>query len=130
MRLQPSEEFHGYVQVFTADFISRTLSINPITGLPAEREPAPVTENELRRVQRAFYKFKLYCNLFRRTEKRGRGSRIGQALVIPIKDQPMLFFHHFASWENEQLGCVHDFLLRVIDERKYFCSSTNRQRLE
>jgi hypothetical protein len=33
-------------------------------------------------------------------------------------DHSTLFFHHFSPWENEQLGCIHDFLLRVIAERK------------
>ncbi|KAM5437073.1 hypothetical protein MferCBS31731_005489 [Microsporum ferrugineum] len=37
-------------------------------------------------------------------------------LTIPLKDHSKLFFDRFAPWENEQVACIQDFLLRLIDE--------------
>lgn len=112
------EQFHELVQLFTTDFVARALSKNPVTGSPEKSEPALITERELYRIQRAFYRFELYCNLFKRNEKCRNPIR-PPPLVIPFEDQSRLFFHRFAPWENEQLACIHDFLLRVIDEREF-----------
>lgn len=109
------ERFHRIVRQFTANFIAVTLSKNPVIGSPKKREPYP-TYAERCRIQRALYRFELYCNLFTKAV-RVRGSHKPQ-LVIPVEQQARLFFHHFSVWENEQLGCIHDYLLGVIDERK------------
>ncbi|KAJ5554104.1 zinc finger domain protein [Penicillium frequentans] len=58
------------------------------------------TPSEIYRIERSFYTLELYCSLF--GQSRSRLSR---------DDQIDLFFKRFAPWENEQLACVHDFLL-------------------
>lgn len=37
--------------------------------------------------------------------------------MIPIDadhDQREAYLAHFAPWENEQLACIHDYLLEII----------------
>ncbi|KAM5467052.1 hypothetical protein MauCBS54593_005672 [Microsporum audouinii] len=90
------EDYHQLVNNFARDFARKALSKHPITGV---EEKCP---------------FELYWKLFQGTEK-PRGERHRQ-LTIPLKDHSKLFFDRFAPWENEQVACIQDFLLRLIDE--------------
>ncbi|KAI0426620.1 hypothetical protein F5Y09DRAFT_318433 [Xylaria sp. FL1042] len=63
------------------------------------------THQERCRIQRALYRFEIYCNLFR---------ELNLEESIIYADQSNLFFAKFAPWENEQLGCIHDFLVRAV----------------
>ncbi|EEQ31278.1 conserved hypothetical protein [Microsporum canis CBS 113480] len=109
------EDYNRLVNNFARDFARRALSKHPITRVE-EKCPWPVTERESYRILRAFYRFELYWKLFQGTEK-PRGERHRQ-LTIPLKDHSKLFFDRFAPWENEQVACIQDFLLRLIDERE------------
>lgn len=54
------------------------------------------------RIQRAFYRFEVYCNLFQNPER------------FDFREQRDIFFLKFSDWENEQLACMYDYLFRVI----------------
>ncbi|KAJ2988039.1 hypothetical protein NUW58_g4185 [Xylaria curta] len=56
-----------------------------LTKGPAARSQSSATYQERCRIQRALY-----------------------------REQKQLFFANFSPWENEQLGCIHDFLVRAI----------------
>ncbi|KAF3483594.1 uncharacterized protein GIQ15_02918 [Arthroderma uncinatum] len=90
------EDFHRLIRRFTAYFISQALSKHPITGAEEER-PHPANSHERART------------------KPQRTSRPARP-VIPLEIQSQLFFRRFAPWENEQLACIHDFLLRIVDK--------------
>lgn len=48
--------------------------------------------------------------------------------MIPIDaddDQREAYFAYFAPWENEQLACIHDYLLEVITPGLYFLIITS-----
>lgn len=60
--------------------------------------------SETYRIERTFYVFELYCSLFGHFQ-------------WSCKDQLDLFFKRFAPWENEQLACIHDFLLDEMTRR-------------
>lgn len=107
------ERFHRVVHGFTTNFVHQTLSKNPVIGYTSKFEPYP-TYSELCRIQRALYRFELCCNLFTKALKRGSART-----VIPRDLQATIFFNRFSAWENEQLACIHDYLLRIIDERKF-----------
>jgi hypothetical protein len=51
------------------------------------------------RINRALYRFEIFCNLFHKPD------------IVDLEDQRDLFFSNFSPWENEQLACVHDFLV-------------------
>lgn len=66
------------------------------------------TENY--RFCRAFYKFELFCNLFRSTMPTG--------FVSVSDEERRWFFAQYGPWENEQLASVHDFLELKFSEGK------------
>jgi hypothetical protein len=65
-----------------------------------ESHPAPLTRNETARIMRAFYRFEVYCNLFRYEQKQQNYT---------AEEQQELFFSWFSPWENEQLACVETY---------------------
>lgn len=108
------EKYHQLIQRFTQIFISTALSKHPITG-DEVKPPWLVTKREQYRIQRALYRFELYWKLFKRLEKKDRSQRHPQ-LAITLQHHSKLYFDHFAPWENEQIICIQDFLLRIVDE--------------
>jgi hypothetical protein len=63
---------------------------------------ATPTESERNRIERALYRFEIFCNLFRKPG------------VVSDEHQRDLFFSNFSPWENEQLACIHDFLVQQV----------------
>ena len=99
-------KLHTVIQNLSADFASVALAKQCLTNVDGDTGSA-ATRSELRRFERNFWKFELYCNLFRK-----RGQYIART---PLKDilppeQESIFFGRFSAFENEQLGCVHDYL--------------------
>ena len=104
-------DLHTHVQYFADDFCSSILTRNPISGLP-DPSHAPLSKAEKTRIYRVFYRVELYCNLFRIF-----GPRVNQRSVdarLAAEEQQEVFFDKFTPWENEQLGCIHDYLLRKL----------------
>ncbi|KAI1311828.1 hypothetical protein F5Y03DRAFT_342503 [Xylaria venustula] len=100
--------FHFHVQAFTDMFINTTFARIPRVqsdSVATRTATRAATRQERKRVECALYRFEIYCNLFR--ESRNAESPI-------YEEQRQLFFQNFAPWENEQLGCIHDFLFEVI----------------
>ena len=83
-------------------FTTEAMACDPLTEDQASPPPTP---QEVCRLHRAFYRFEIYCNIFRDS------SRAQTALV---RNQYDLFFRDFTSCEIEQLGCIHDFLTRLL----------------
>lgn len=76
-----------------------------LTKPPIDSASSITTHQETCRIERALYRFQIYCNLFCEDQK---------APSSVYGEQQRLFFANFAPWENEQLGCVHDFLVNVV----------------
>ncbi|KAI1124459.1 hypothetical protein F5Y10DRAFT_29727 [Nemania abortiva] len=68
------------------------------------RESPMPTYNEICRFERALYRFQLYCNI------------VGLLFPVDGKDLLDMFFEYFAMWENEQLSCIHEHLVRVVSK--------------
>ncbi|KAI1177138.1 hypothetical protein F4777DRAFT_216459 [Nemania sp. FL0916] len=88
----PLAQFHEKLSVLAKQAACEAFEKQP----RLQRESTQITYEELRRFERAFYRFELFCNLH---------SYSGQ-------DDD--FFSSFSKWENEQLACVHEHLTRVI----------------
>lgn len=99
---------HRHVQFFTNEFCSSVLSVHPITGKP-DPEYGPPSSSELCRIQRVLYRFELYCVLFRIREPASKNKE-----RFELEEQQALFFTKFRPWENEQLACIHDYLIRRL----------------
>lgn len=69
----------------------------------------PPTQRESNRIQRTLYRFEIYRNLFRDAARDAAHAR-----TAVLAEQYELFFESFESWEIEQLGCIHDFLVRSV----------------
>ena len=102
-------KLYEHVSFFSKDLAHEALSrwrknhlYNPLTD--------PLSSTEICRLYRSFYRFELYCNLFRQyayeDERYTRG------------EQKAIFFDLHSPWENEQLACVHDYLFRRMSIRK------------
>ena len=96
-------KLHRCVQYLTKDFVAFASSQDVIFRHQGKTSLTP-SSTELRRIQRAFYTFELYCNLFREREGKLRNVKFNE------REQRQVFFNKFAPWENEQLGCIHDYL--------------------
>ena len=119
-------KLHEHACFFAGDFASSALSID-LKGASLSGDEMRPSASEMHRIQRTFYRFEIYCNLFRVRERRGcYGPRIllkPEQRIIPT-DQQMMFFRRFPPWENEQLACVRDFLfnqvsVRMLDHASY-----------
>lgn len=88
-------ELHSNVNFFSSEFAS-TLEANPFTGI-TNKCAIVLTPKEIGRIQRSFYRFELFCNLFRNDR-------------MDSEDQRRRFFNNFAPWENEQLASVYEYL--------------------
>jgi hypothetical protein len=98
----PLGRLHSGVERFAAELIAEML--NPSSAFAYIDAPPgwSASKTEMDRVQRALYRFEVYCNLFRGPKK------------FELGDIEELFLFRFSYWENEQLACVHDYLFRAV----------------
>ena len=105
---------HSCVEFFAAEFASSALSKNST----ARGSNAAPSFTEMIRIKRILYRFELYCNLFRAPSHdrmiRGERNCLIQPSPFEVKEQRAIFFDRFTPWENEQMGCIHDYLIEEI----------------
>ncbi|KAJ8125610.1 hypothetical protein O1611_g8029 [Lasiodiplodia mahajangana] len=94
----PIANFHKKVRYLAYQAAFEALERQPRLA----RESSMPTRNEMRRFERALYRFQLYCNVV------GRWSLPEQTELHDV------FFKYFATWENEQLACVHEHFVRIV----------------
>jgi hypothetical protein len=116
------EQFFHIIKWFSSIFITRALRKHPITREDQKHWTQP-SESEIRRIERNFYRFELYSNIFRAEDKQRKP-------IIDEKGQRELFFSQFAPWENEQLVCVHDCLLQILDICELYCYRKHYQNID
>ena len=101
----PLADLHRCVEHLTLDFASWTLRLLDDSDDSDAWLSQSLSSSELYRIQRAFYRFEMYCNLFRTCRLRP---------VRFSKQRTNDFLFTFTMWENEQLGCIHDYLFRRL----------------
>lgn len=99
-------KMHEHVQFFAHRLTVDALLLHPVTGLP-DADQAPVSPSEFRRIQRALYRFEFCCNLYAFRKKCNGGC----------SEKFSIHFRKFAPWENEQLACVYDHLIKYASKR-------------
>ncbi|KAI1137441.1 hypothetical protein F5Y05DRAFT_387224 [Hypoxylon sp. FL0543] len=87
---------------FLARRLARAALMNghPVLSRDSSYQSEP-TISELRRIQRALYRFHLYCNMF-------------NGVGINVQERLRLYFRYFSTIEHEQLACVQDLLIRLV----------------
>ena len=107
-------KIHSCVEFFATEFASFALSKN--RTMHGSNAAPSFTESI--RIRRVLYRFELYCNLFRKPgfDRMVRGERNCLIQPSPFEAQELrgIFFDMFSPWENEQLGCIHDYLIEEI----------------
>lgn len=107
-------KIHSCVDFFAAEFASFALSKIPT----ARGSNAAPSLTEMIRIKRILYRFELYCNLFRKPSHdrmiRGKRNCLTRPNPFGKQEQRDIFFNLFSPWENEQLGCIHDYLVEEI----------------
>ena len=98
----PLGNLHQALSKFASEFIAEMLNTSSEFAYIDAPPRWPVSRHEMNRVQRAFYRFEMYCNFFREPE------------VFEAWEIGYVFFFKFSHWENEQLACVHDYLFRAV----------------
>ena len=91
-------KLHHHVEFFANDFASDFA----IARFPGTAPGTPSVQ-EKHRLHRTLYLLELYHILFCSTG-------LAEKVRISAADQHDLFFAKFAPWENEQLGCMYDYL--------------------
>lgn len=115
-------ELHKNVKFFAKAFVSSALYINPI-GMRLTRPEAQPSPAEIHRIQRMFYRFEIYCNLFRRRERYVHNKLYDTYSAegrLPLEERQAIFFDRFPPWENEQLACIRDYIQDRISVRKHY----------
>ncbi|KAI9760718.1 MAG: hypothetical protein M4579_001456 [Chaenotheca gracillima] len=94
---------HCSVDDFATRFASTALTLWPgaeRTGL----KHAPPSHDEMIRIKSALCRLEIYRNIFFDPEN----DR------FDAEQQRRVFFSHFPPWENEQLACIHDYLIDAV----------------
>ena len=105
------------VQHATKDFCQVAFSCHPFTGNQAEHYKE-LSSNESRRFSRAFYRFEIFCNLFRNWKPSSDDESIpniiyedgDSASELDSMEKSSRFLSLFNPWEVEELACVRDYL--------------------
>ena len=100
----------------TEDFCQTAFSSHPRTGNQAD-DCRQLSTNETRRLYRAFYRFEIFCNLFRdrrespideASSDASRASKNGVS-ELDSTEKSSRFLGLFNQWEVEELACVRDY---------------------
>ncbi|KAK7216576.1 hypothetical protein V2G26_004579 [Clonostachys chloroleuca] len=97
------EELNWCVQSLAQRFSDDCLARAETSGDSLSNVAAAPTASELARIERALYRFEIFCNLYYRKSPSQPVSH----------DSLAAFCLCFAPWENEQLGTILDFLFRI-----------------
>ena len=113
-------KLHECIHAWAATFADATLKTMREETMYERSEPDPdpydsvqvdATDNEMKRIKRAFYLVEIYCNLYRPALMRRRSH-----LSLYLEDVRRVFFSNFAPWENEQLACVMEFVVQMMSQ--------------
>ena len=116
-------DVHLAVHHATDQFCRFTLSCHPVTGQPLEPY-RPLSHSETRRIHRAFYRYELFCILFREpkfsiADARTRGDgHMASGLEQPdrsfvhLHTKSFLFLALFKAWKVEEIACTRDYIIR------------------
>ena len=92
------------VDSFATDFAASALSVH-LCNYDSETSPAKPTNSEELHFERSFWNCELYCRLFQLQKVQRHDSRIR----FKTNKKNIILFDRFATHENEQLACVHDY---------------------
>ena len=84
-------------------FCQATLLRHPLSGEKQE-QITPVSSNEARRINRAFYRLELFSTIFSQPS-------FEVSKRLDCMDMCHLFLNQFPPWEVEEIACVRDYII-------------------
>ncbi|MBE3048347.1 hypothetical protein IMZ48_38750 [Candidatus Bathyarchaeota archaeon] len=105
-------KLHALVSRFADEYFihaAQQLKSTKSSGALVDDFPPP-SRTELTRLQRAFFRFELYCRVFPPQPDFSRADPIGS------ESQFRLFVGRLSPWEVEEMSCAHNFLTFLISE--------------
>ncbi|KAI0973402.1 hypothetical protein F4678DRAFT_477867 [Xylaria arbuscula] len=90
-------------------YLAKEFAISALAKSPLDQLNGLPAHQEICRIERTLYRFEIHCNIFREYKRRFSSSP-----STVLSDRKRLFFDNFAPYENEQLGCIHDFLIQIV----------------
>lgn len=96
---------HAEVEEITQLFFTSALSLHPITGEKLAA-PKPLSREETARIQRAIYRFALFCIGFMH-------AKLESNIAYAFKTQS-----RFEPWELEEIACIYDFGEKAVKALK------------
>ncbi|KAL9627787.1 MAG: hypothetical protein Q9164_007491 [Protoblastenia rupestris] len=93
---------HSCVEYWSEKFVTEMFNTASAFAYINAPPAGPLSQNEKNRIQRAFYRFEVYQNLYR------------DPTLVDVGENRSLLYWNFSDCENEQLACVHDYLFRAI----------------
>lgn len=74
-----------------------------------ETDPVSISRSEIVRIERSLYRLELFHNRWPRGERKIDGVWPGGPIYFGY-----YLMTRFAPWENEQLACIHDYLIEAL----------------
>ena len=117
--------FSNVIDFFIRDYAQQTLPIlycreegMKTSYMPDKlsKEKYVLSHNEYSRLQRAFVRFELYCNLFSPCERDPYRCKVaGSQEKTTGLEQAKLFLLHYTADEIAELHCIYEYLDRVME---------------
>ena len=100
---------HDDVKTLCKDFASWALHTNMVTGQD-DSSASPLSLLESNRIQRAFYRHELFCNIYQKLKVTPDSHGMSWRLIL-------LMTSIWAPWEYEQVECVQEYLFQCLSLR-------------
>jgi hypothetical protein len=105
---------HSHVTTLVKDFCAYALS-GPLAPSPACSKPSAISSMEFNRIALAFYRFELYCNLYKDHLVVEDGT-LQASDKLQMKLESFKLFDSWNAWESEGVACMRDyFCARLTD---------------
>ncbi|KAL1967187.1 hypothetical protein VTN77DRAFT_3478 [Rasamsonia byssochlamydoides] len=116
-QLEKLFRFYSVVEGFVSDYCDRALrQLNTSRLTPTATTPTSTTlsSTELGRLQRAFFRFETYADLFQLLPQH-KVAWVPES-VLDETEPALAFLSRFSSWEIEEIACVSQFVAALVGE--------------
>jgi hypothetical protein len=113
-------DLHVPVTTLVEDFCAYAFA-GPLAPSPGDSKPTKISSMEFNRIGRAFYRFELYCNLYKdhpviEDETLQDTNRLHFNNRLQIKMDSFKLFDSWNAWEVEGVACIRDYFCARLTE--------------
>ncbi len=100
---------HRKVEYLVKDFCAWAMEDSTPLGC-SQSSHIPLSVNESLRIARAFYRFELFCVLYRNRYLQGEVDNTVRQQYKSTRAKAFWLFNNWNAWENEEIACVRDYI--------------------